>query len=71
LRRRALAALALAAGDAVDPERMADAMWGETLPASARKVVQNHVLALRRTSSRFRPRVALHDTNPFLSRPRP
>jgi DNA-binding SARP family transcriptional activator len=49
LRRRALAALALAAGDAVDPERMADAMWGETVPASARKVVQNHVLALRRS----------------------
>ena len=49
LRRRALAALAFAAGDAVDHERLADAMWGEDLPASARKVVQNHVLALRRS----------------------
>ncbi len=48
LRRRALAALAFAAGDAVDHERIADAMWGEDVPASARKVVQNHVLALRR-----------------------
>jgi DNA-binding SARP family transcriptional activator len=28
---------------------MADAMWGEDIPASARKVVQNHVLALRRS----------------------
>jgi DNA-binding SARP family transcriptional activator len=44
-----LGALAFAAGDAVDPERMADAMWGEDIPASARKVVQNHVLALRRS----------------------
>ncbi len=49
LRRRALAALVFAAGDAVDHERIADAMWGEDVPASARKVVQNHVLALRRS----------------------
>ena len=49
LRRRALAALTFAAGDAVDHERIADAMWGEDVPASARKVVQNHVLALRRS----------------------
>jgi DNA-binding SARP family transcriptional activator len=49
LRRRALAALAFAAGDPVDHERLADAMWGENVPPSARKVVQNHVLALRRS----------------------
>jgi DNA-binding SARP family transcriptional activator len=43
-----LAALRSAAGDAVDAERIADAVWGEDVPASARKVVQNHVLVLRR-----------------------
>ena len=43
LRRHALAALRVAAGDAVDNERIADAMWGEDVPASARDVVQNHV----------------------------
>jgi len=48
LRRRTLAALALTAGHGVDADRVADVLWGEDVPASARKVVQNHVLALRR-----------------------
>lgn len=48
LRRRVLAALALTAGEVVDSERLADAVWGEEVPSSARKVVQNHVRALRR-----------------------
>ena len=48
LRRRVLAALALTAGEVVDPERLADAVWGDDVPTSARKVVQNHVRALRR-----------------------
>jgi DNA-binding SARP family transcriptional activator len=48
LRRRVLATLALTAGEVVDPERLADAVWGEDVPSSARKVVQNHVRALRR-----------------------
>jgi DNA-binding SARP family transcriptional activator len=47
LRRRAVAALALTAGEVVDVDRLADALWGEDVPASARKIVQNHVLALR------------------------
>jgi DNA-binding SARP family transcriptional activator len=47
LRRRALAALALTAGEVVDVDRLADALWGDEVPASARKIVQNHVLALR------------------------
>jgi DNA-binding SARP family transcriptional activator len=48
LRRRALAAMAFAGGTVVDAERIIDAVWGEQMPASARKVLQNHVLALRR-----------------------
>jgi DNA-binding SARP family transcriptional activator len=48
LRRRVLAALALTAGEVADPERLADAVWGEDVPSSARKIVQNHVRALRR-----------------------
>ena len=47
LRRRALATLALTVGEVVDVDRLADALWGDDVPASARKIVQNHVLALR------------------------
>jgi DNA-binding SARP family transcriptional activator len=49
LRRRALAALALEVGECVDVERLVDALWGERVPPTARKIVQNHVLALRHT----------------------
>jgi DNA-binding SARP family transcriptional activator len=47
-RRQVLAVLALAPGDVVSTDRIADALWGEVVPASAAKIVQNHVLGLRR-----------------------
>ena len=47
LRRRVLGVLALAAGEVVHVDRLADALWGAHIPPSARKIVQNHVLALR------------------------
>jgi DNA-binding SARP family transcriptional activator len=47
-RRRALAALVLEAGNVLSTDRLADAIWGHCTPNSAAKVVQNHVLGLRR-----------------------
>jgi class 3 adenylate cyclase/tetratricopeptide (TPR) repeat protein len=46
--RALLAALALGAGDAVSVDRLVDALWGDDPPRSATKVVQNHVLRLRK-----------------------
>jgi DNA-binding SARP family transcriptional activator len=47
-RRQVLAVLALAPGEVVSTDRISDALWGEVVPASAAKIVQNHVLGLRR-----------------------
>ena len=47
-RRRVLAALVMSAGEIVAADRIADAIWGEEVPSSAPKVVQNHVMWLRR-----------------------
>ncbi len=47
-RRRALAALAVAPDRVTGVDELVDAIWGEHAPRSAVKVVQNHVLALRR-----------------------
>lgn len=47
-RRQVLAVLALAPGEVVSTDRIADAIWGDIVPASAKKIVQNHVLGLRR-----------------------
>lgn len=51
-RRQVLSVLALAPGDVVTTDRIADAIWGDTVPTSAPKIVQNHVLALRREYGR-------------------
>ena len=44
-----LAALAVHCGEAVSAERLADALWGDELPASWPKVVQGCVVRLRRS----------------------
>jgi DNA-binding SARP family transcriptional activator len=59
LRRRTLCALALVGGRAISGDRIADALWGEHRPASADKVVQNHIAGLRREFGR-----AFVDTRP-------
>jgi len=46
--RALLVALACRAGDAVGGEALIDALWGEDAPRSANKLLQNHVLRLRR-----------------------
>ena len=46
--RVVLAALAARAGEAVSPERLADALWGDQLPASWAKVLQNCIVRLRK-----------------------
>jgi WD40 repeat protein/DNA-binding SARP family transcriptional activator len=46
--RALLAALALRPGEALSPERLVDALWGEHPPRSAAKQLQNHVLRLRK-----------------------
>jgi len=45
--RRLIAALALADGDVVSTDRLADAVWGEELPADPPAALQNHVSRLR------------------------
>lgn len=46
--RRLLAALVLADGRTCSPDALVDAVWGETSPASARKLLQVYVSQLRR-----------------------
>ncbi len=46
--RVVLAALAVGHGQVVSPEQLADALWGEHLPTSWRKVVQGCVMRLRK-----------------------
>jgi len=43
-----LSALAMRAGDVVAAERLADALWGDQLPASWAKVLQNCIVRLRK-----------------------
>ena len=43
-----LSALALEPGEALSPDRLADALWGETPPKSWPKVVQGSMMRLRR-----------------------
>ncbi|MFI9550729.1 AfsR/SARP family transcriptional regulator [Nonomuraea endophytica] len=50
--RTLLAVLAVSAGDTVTFERLALALWGERLPASARRSVQTYVTRLRRVLGR-------------------
>jgi DNA-binding SARP family transcriptional activator/Tfp pilus assembly protein PilF len=48
LRRKAvLATLALHGGEVVSTDRLVDAVWGETAPATARNTLQSHVSHLR------------------------
>src|SRR5689334_3652230 len=47
-RRAVLAVLLLSANEAVSVERLIDAVWGETAPASAVNLVQGYVSDLRR-----------------------
>ena len=46
--RAVLAALVLAAADAVSTDRLFDAVWGQRPPRSGVKVLQNVVLRLRK-----------------------
>jgi DNA-binding SARP family transcriptional activator/WD40 repeat protein len=46
--RVVLSALALEPGEVLSPERLADALWGETPPKSWPKVVQGSMMRLRR-----------------------
>jgi WD40 repeat protein/DNA-binding SARP family transcriptional activator len=46
--RALLAALALRPGEPMSPDRLVDALWGESPPPSAAKQLQNHVLRLRK-----------------------
>ena len=46
--RRLLAALAIRAGQALPADVVIDAVWGETPPASARKLLQVYVSKLRK-----------------------
>ena len=54
-RRAVLAVLLLSANQAVSVERLIDALWGETPPASAVNLVQGYVSDLRRTLEPDRP----------------
>ena len=47
-----LAVLVMSAGEIVSADRLADALWGETPPRSARNVVQNALLRLRKQLGR-------------------
>src|SRR5919199_5968341 len=47
-RRAVLALLLLHRNEAVSTDRLVDALWGEAPPATAAKVLQNQVRALRR-----------------------
>ena len=55
-RRAILAVLLLSANEAVSVERLIDALWGETAPASAVNLVQGYVSDLRRILEPDRPR---------------
>ena len=46
--RVVLSALVVAAGDPVSTESLADAVWGEAIPASWPKVIQGCVVRLRK-----------------------
>ena len=46
--RTVLVLLLLHRNEAVPSERLIDALWGEAPPATAAKVLQNHVSRLRR-----------------------
>ena len=50
--RVVLSALVVHGGDSLPAERLADALWGETPPASWAKVVQGSILRLRRSLGR-------------------
>jgi DNA-binding SARP family transcriptional activator len=54
-RRAILAVLVLSANEAVSVERLIDALWGETAPASAVNLVQGYVSDLRRILEPDRP----------------
>ena len=54
-RRAILAVLLLSANEAVSVERLIDALWGETAPASAVNLVQGYVSDLRRVLEPNRP----------------
>jgi predicted ATPase/DNA-binding SARP family transcriptional activator len=54
-RRAVLAVLLLSANEAVSIERLIDALWGETAPASAVNLVQGYVSDLRRILEPDRP----------------
>ena len=54
-RRAILAVLLLSANEAVSVERLIDALWGETAPASAVNLVQGYVSDLRRILEPDRP----------------
>lgn len=54
-RRAVLAVLLLSANEAVSVERLIDALWGETAPASAVNLVQGYVSDLRRILEPDRP----------------
>ena len=54
-RRAVLAVLLLSANEAVSVERLIDALWGETPPASAVNLVQGYVSDLRRILEPDRP----------------
>ncbi|MEV1000754.1 AfsR/SARP family transcriptional regulator [Nonomuraea sp. NPDC050202] len=66
--RALLAVLAVSAGDAVSVERLARALWGEKLPANARRSIQTYVTRLRRaigrTAIRTTPDGYLLDVDP-------
>ncbi len=47
-RRQVLEMLALIPGERVSNARIVDAVWGDAAPSSASKIVQNHVLGLRK-----------------------
>jgi predicted ATPase/DNA-binding SARP family transcriptional activator len=48
MRRRLLAALVVAGGSVRSPDELADALWGEQPPSSARKLLQLYVSQLRK-----------------------
>jgi WD40 repeat protein/DNA-binding SARP family transcriptional activator len=50
--RVVLSVLAMQAGQTVTPDRLIDALWGETAPRSAPKVVQGCVMRLRKALGR-------------------
>ena len=50
--RRLLAVLALHHGTAISTDRIAEAVWGDHLPADATAALHNHVARLRSTLGR-------------------